>query len=38
MQFALEVTILECSFVEHSQGILGVNKNLVTRFIFILDC
>jgi hypothetical protein len=25
MQFALEVVVLECSFVKHIQGILGVN-------------
>jgi hypothetical protein len=24
MQFALEVAILECSFLSHSQGILGI--------------
>jgi hypothetical protein len=27
MQFALEVTIVECSFVKHSQGIVGVKLN-----------
>jgi hypothetical protein len=26
MQFALEVAILECSFLNHGQGILGVNN------------
>jgi hypothetical protein len=26
MQFAIEVTILECSFVKHSHGPLGVNQ------------
>jgi hypothetical protein len=26
MQFALEVAILECSFLNHSEGILGVNS------------
>jgi hypothetical protein len=25
VQFALKVAILECSFINHSQGILGVN-------------
>jgi hypothetical protein len=25
MQFALKVAVLECSFIKHSQGILGVN-------------
>ena len=25
MQFTLEVVVLECSFLNHSQGILGVN-------------
>jgi hypothetical protein len=24
MQFALEVVVLECSFLKHSQGILGI--------------
>jgi hypothetical protein len=27
MQFALEVVVLECSFLNHSQEILGVNHN-----------
>jgi hypothetical protein len=27
MQFSLNVVVLECSFVKHSQGILGVNNN-----------
>jgi hypothetical protein len=25
MQFVVEVAVLECSFLKHSQGILGVN-------------
>jgi hypothetical protein len=28
MQFAIGVTVLECSFVKHSHGPLGVNKVL----------
>jgi hypothetical protein len=42
MQFVLEVVVLECSFLNHSQGILGVNgiyrlfccKNLVIFLCF----
>jgi hypothetical protein len=26
MQFAIGVTVLECSFVKHSHGPLGVNQ------------
>jgi hypothetical protein len=37
MQFVLEVAILECYFLKHSQGILGVNliihdSTLILRF------
>jgi hypothetical protein len=28
MQFTLEVAVLECSFLKHSQVILGVKNNL----------
>ena len=28
MQFAQEVTILECYFLKRSQAILGINQNL----------
>jgi hypothetical protein len=35
MQFAIGVTVLECSFVKHSHGPLGVNPN--GRGIHILD-
>jgi hypothetical protein len=31
MQFALEVAVLECSFLKYSQWILGVNKELYKR-------
>jgi hypothetical protein len=27
MQFELEVAVLECSFLKHSQGILGVKQH-----------
>jgi hypothetical protein len=30
MQFAQEVAVLECSFLNHSQGILGVEDPTVT--------
>jgi hypothetical protein len=33
MQFALEVTIIECSFVKHSQGFLGVNAFFLAIFL-----
>ena len=37
MQFVLEVAILECYFLKHSQGILGINltihgSTLILRF------
>jgi hypothetical protein len=28
MQFALEAVVLECFFLNHSQGILGVNLEM----------
>jgi hypothetical protein len=31
IQFALKVAILECYFLKHSQRIVGVNQNLVSR-------
>jgi hypothetical protein len=29
MQFAIGVTVLECSFVKHSHGPLGVNEKIL---------
>jgi hypothetical protein len=29
MQFAIGVTVLECSFVKHSHGPLGVNMDCI---------
>jgi hypothetical protein len=40
MQFAIGVTVLECSFVKHSHGPLGVNIDTSspthTRFLYVL--
>jgi hypothetical protein len=33
MQFAIEVTVLECSFVKHSHGPLGVNVVYFGNFV-----
>jgi hypothetical protein len=35
MQFAIGVTILECSFVKHSHGPLGVKKELCLFYEFV---
>ena len=32
MQFAIGMTVLECSFVKHSHGPLGINK-IITQFL-----
>jgi hypothetical protein len=32
MQFVVEVAILECSFVKHSQGILGLHGGEWKKF------
>jgi hypothetical protein len=36
MQFALEVAVLECSFLNHNQEILGVSPFLVDEIVKIL--
>jgi hypothetical protein len=33
IQFALEVAILECSFLKHIQGILGIKLQLISIFL-----
>jgi hypothetical protein len=38
MQFVLEVAVLECSFLKHSQGILGVKLTFFLVVFIIKGC